>query len=105
LREVARQRFPDDNQAAEIAARALFDAEEAAAYAVDLDAQEEEQDVLDTARTTTRLRGEFREELRAEGSGAGGNKDAYVHLDGDTSPTSSFPPTRRLWSPLSSRRR
>jgi hypothetical protein len=42
LTEVARQRFPDDDQVAKIAARALFDTEEAAAYAADLDAQEEE---------------------------------------------------------------
>jgi hypothetical protein len=75
LREVARQRFPDDDQAAENAARALFDAEEAAAYAVDLDAQEEQQDVLQTTRTATRLRGELRQELPAEGSGADGNDE------------------------------
>jgi hypothetical protein len=42
LREVAQQRFPDDDQSAENATRALFDAEEAAAYAADLDAQEGE---------------------------------------------------------------
>jgi hypothetical protein len=81
LREVARQRFPDDAQAAEVAARALFDAEEAAVYVADLDAQEEEQGVLDTARAATCLRGDLREELRAEGSDVGGNKDEYVHLD------------------------
>jgi hypothetical protein len=83
LREVARQRYPDDEQAAEVAARALFDAEEAATYTVDLDAQEEEQDVLGTAHAAMRLRGELREELRAEGSGADGNEDEYVHLDDD----------------------
>jgi hypothetical protein len=69
LREVARQHYPDDDMAAEAAARALFDAEEAASYATDLDLRAEEQDVLDTARAATRLRGELREELRAEGSG------------------------------------
>jgi hypothetical protein len=37
LREVARQRYPDDGMAAEAAARALFDAEQAASYAADLD--------------------------------------------------------------------
>jgi hypothetical protein len=37
LREVARQSYPDDDMAAEATARALFDAEEAASYAVDLD--------------------------------------------------------------------
>jgi hypothetical protein len=42
LREVARQRYPDDDLAAEDAARALFDAEETAAYAADLDTQAEE---------------------------------------------------------------
>jgi hypothetical protein len=81
LREVARQRYPDDDMAAEVAARALLDAEEAASYAADLDARAEEQDVLDTARATTRLKGELREELRAEGSGADGNEEEYVHLD------------------------
>jgi hypothetical protein len=83
LREVARQRFPDDDQAAENATRALFDVEEAAAYAAELDAQEGEQGVLDTVRVATRLRGELREELRAEGFGTGGNEDEYVHLDDD----------------------
>jgi hypothetical protein len=61
--EVARQRYPDDDLAAEVAARALFDAEETAAYTADQDAQAEEQGVLDTARAATRLRGELREEL------------------------------------------
>jgi hypothetical protein len=83
LREVARQRFPDDNLAAELAVRELFDAEEATAYAADLDAQVEEQGVLDTAHAATRLRGELREELRAEASCAGGNEEEYVHLDDD----------------------
>jgi hypothetical protein len=41
----------------------------------------EEQGVLDTARAVTHLRGELREELRAEGSGVGGNEEEYVHLD------------------------
>jgi hypothetical protein len=57
LREVARQRYPDDDIVAEAAARALFDTEEAASYAADLDTRAEEQDILDMARTTTRLRG------------------------------------------------
>jgi hypothetical protein len=43
----------------------------------------EEQRVLDTVCATTRLRGELREELWAEGSGAGGNEEEYVHLDDD----------------------
>jgi hypothetical protein len=34
-----------------------------------------------TRRAATRLRGELREELRAEGSGAGGTEEEYVHLD------------------------
>jgi hypothetical protein len=74
LREVARQRYPDDDLAAEAAARVLFDAEEAASYAANLDARAEEQGILDTARAAMRLRGELREELRAEGFGAGGTK-------------------------------
>jgi hypothetical protein len=45
--------------ATEDAARALFDAEEAASYIADLDARAEEQDVLDTARATTRHRREL----------------------------------------------
>jgi hypothetical protein len=67
--------------AAEAAARALFEKEEVASYAADLDARVEEQDVLDTARATTRLRGELREELRVEGSGGGGIEEEYLHLD------------------------
>jgi hypothetical protein len=67
--------------AAKAAARVLFDAEEAGSYAADLDARAEEQDILDTARAATRLRGELREELRAEGSSAGSTKEEYVHLD------------------------
>jgi hypothetical protein len=59
LREVARQRYPDDDMVAEATARALFNAEEAASYAADLDMRAEEQDVLDMARTTTRLRGQL----------------------------------------------
>jgi hypothetical protein len=50
-------------------------------YGIDQDAQVEEQGVLDTAHAATRLRGELREELRAEGSGTVGNKEEYVHLD------------------------
>jgi hypothetical protein len=82
LREVARQRFPDDDLAVESAARELFDAEETTAYAVDLDAQVEEQGVLNTVRAATRLWDELCHELRAESSGAGGNSDndEYVHL-------------------------
>jgi hypothetical protein len=52
-------------------------------YAADLDAQAEEQGVLDTAHATTRLRGRLREELQAEGSGAGDTEEEYVHLDND----------------------
>jgi hypothetical protein len=78
LRAVARQRYPDDDMAVEAAARALVDKEEAASYAADLDARAEEQDVLDTAHAATRLRGELREELWAEGSGT---EEEYVHLD------------------------
>jgi hypothetical protein len=52
-------------------------------YAADLDARAEEQGVLDTACAATRLRGELQEELRAEGSVAGGTKEEYVHLDDD----------------------
>jgi hypothetical protein len=36
LREVAWQRYPDDDMAAEATARALFDTKEAASYAADL---------------------------------------------------------------------
>jgi hypothetical protein len=82
LREVAWQRYPDDDRAAEAAARALFDPEEVS-YAVDLDARAEEQGILDSARAATCLRGELREELRAEGSGASGTEEEYVHLDND----------------------
>jgi hypothetical protein len=57
--------------------RSLFDAEEAAAYTADLDAQAEEQGVLDMARVATRLRGKLREELWAEGSGTG-NTDEFL---------------------------
>jgi hypothetical protein len=42
LREVVRQCFPDDNLAAELATRELFDAKEAATYFADLDTQVEE---------------------------------------------------------------
>jgi hypothetical protein len=38
LREVAWQRYPDDDMAAGATARALFDKEAAASYATDLDA-------------------------------------------------------------------
>jgi hypothetical protein len=43
LRELAQERFPDDELAAKITAREAFNAEEAFAYATDLDAQVEEQ--------------------------------------------------------------
>jgi hypothetical protein len=83
LREVARQRYHDDDLTAEVEMRALFNIEETTMYAANLDAQAEEQGILDTARAATRLRGELQEELRAEGSGAGGTKEEYVHLDDD----------------------
>jgi hypothetical protein len=38
LRDLVRQCYPDDDLAAETTARALFDGEEAASYAADLDA-------------------------------------------------------------------
>jgi hypothetical protein len=78
LRAVARQRYPNDDMAAEAVARALIDKEEAASYAADLDARAEEQDILDTVHATTRLRGELQDELRAEGSGT---EEEYMHLD------------------------
>jgi hypothetical protein len=77
LREVVRHRFPDDDPAAEITTRELFDLEETAAYAADLDAQVEEQGVLNTVRAATRLRGKLREELWAEGSDASDNEEKY----------------------------
>jgi hypothetical protein len=87
LRELVRQRFPNDDLAAEIAARELFDAEETAAYTADMDAQVEAQGILSTARAAKHLRDELRDELRVEGSGAGGNRndndDEYVHLVDD----------------------
>jgi hypothetical protein len=83
LREVAWQCFPNDDLAAEIVARELFNAEETIAYVADLYAQVEEQGVLDTVRAATHLRGELREELQTEDSSAGGNKEKYMHLDDD----------------------
>jgi hypothetical protein len=85
LREAALERFPDEDLAAEITVRIAFDTEETAVYAADLDAQVEAQGVLNTARAATRLRGKLRKELRAEGSGTGGNRieEEYVHLDND----------------------
>jgi hypothetical protein len=79
LREAARERFPDDDLAAEI------DAEETVVYAADLDAQVETHGVLDTARAAARLWDELRNELRVKGSGAGGNRnrEEYGHLDDD----------------------
>jgi hypothetical protein len=55
LRELARECFPDDELAAKIAAREAFDAEEAATYVIDMDAQAEEQGVLEVARAATHL--------------------------------------------------
>jgi hypothetical protein len=81
LREVARQRYPDDDLAAEGATRVLFDAEETAAYATDLDTQAEEQDVFDMACAAMRLRGELRGELWTKGSSTGGTEEEYMHLD------------------------
>jgi hypothetical protein len=83
--ELAREHFPDNELATEIAAREAIVAEEAAAYAADLYAHVEEQGVLETTHTTTRLREELPRELRAEGSGTGGkaDDDDYVHLDND----------------------
>jgi hypothetical protein len=104
LREVARLRLPDDDMAAELAVRELFDAEEAAVYAADLDAQAEEQGVLDTARATTCLRGELQEELRAEALAPAAIRRSTCTWTPTTSPTSSSPPTRRPQSPLPSRR-
>jgi hypothetical protein len=63
LREVARQRFPDGDLAAELTAKELLDAEKTAAYAANLDVQAEEQGILDMARVATHLRAELREEL------------------------------------------
>jgi hypothetical protein len=83
LREVARQRFRDEDLVAELTARELFDAKETAAYAAVLDAQAEEQGILDTARTVTRLKGELHEELWGKGFDADDNKEEYVHLDDD----------------------
>jgi hypothetical protein len=76
------QSFPDDDLPAKITARELFNAEETAAYAADLDAQVEEHGVLHTARAATRLWDELRDELWAEGSGVDcdSDDDEYVHL-------------------------
>jgi hypothetical protein len=43
----------------------------------------EEEGILDTVRAATRLRGELHEDQRAEGSGAGGNEEEYVHPNDD----------------------
>jgi hypothetical protein len=72
FREVVRQRYPNDDLEAEIAARKLFDAEETAAYAADLD---------DARRHATQ--GRAPREAAAEGSDAGGSEEEYVHLDDD----------------------
>jgi hypothetical protein len=49
LKELARQCFPNDDVATEIAAREHFDTEEMVAYTTDLDVQVEAQGVLDMA--------------------------------------------------------
>jgi hypothetical protein len=66
LRELAQERFPDDELAAKITAREAFNAEEAFAYATDLDAQVEEQG-LEAAHIATRLREELRQVLGGGG--------------------------------------
>jgi hypothetical protein len=66
LREVAQQRFPNDDLAAEIAVRELFDAEEMVVYATDLDAQVEEQGVSGTSFVTS--------------CGRNSDDDEYVHV-------------------------
>jgi hypothetical protein len=105
LREVARQRYPDDDLAAEAAARELFDAEETATYATDLDAQAEEQGILDTVRTATRLWGERREELRAEGSGVGLDDDlANLELPTDEEAAESVVEQRALMASFETQR-
>jgi hypothetical protein len=85
LRELARERSLDDELAAEIAMREAFDAEEAVAYATDLDMQVEQQGVLEAAHATTRLREELCQELWEKGTSAGGSEDddEYLHLDDD----------------------
>jgi hypothetical protein len=50
LREVVRERFPNDDLAADIAARKTFNTEEVAAYTADLDTTDEEQRVLEATR-------------------------------------------------------
>jgi hypothetical protein len=83
LRELGRERFPDDKLAAKITVREAFNAKETLAYAADLDTQVEKPG-LEAAHTTTRLREELRQVLREEGSDACGNEhedDDYVHLD------------------------
>jgi hypothetical protein len=68
LSELARERFPDDELATEIAVREAFGAEESATYADDLDAQVEEQGVLKVVRIATHFQEELLEELREESS-------------------------------------
>jgi hypothetical protein len=83
LRKMSRHRFSYDPLAAKIAVREAFDAEESVAYAADLDAQVEEQGILEAARAAKRLLEELREELRGKGSGSGNEDDDYLHLDDD----------------------
>jgi hypothetical protein len=94
--------LPHDDLAAEIAVRELFDAEETAAYAVDLDTQVEEQGVLDMARAATGLRGEFRVELRRRAPAPAATRRSTCTSTMMTSPTSRSPSTRKPRSPLPS---
>jgi hypothetical protein len=80
LREVARQRYPDDDLAVEVAVRALFDAEETAVYAADLDAQVEEQGVLYMARRRHAPQGQ------APRGTAGGGLQRRRHREGVRAP-------------------
>jgi hypothetical protein len=63
-RELARERFLDDELAAESTARETFDAVDTATYIPGLYAAVEKQDVLEAARTATHLREERHEEQR-----------------------------------------
>jgi hypothetical protein len=66
LRKVAQQRFPNDDLAAEITVRELFDVEETAVYAADLDAQVEEQGVSGMSFATS--------------YGRNSDDDEYIHV-------------------------
>jgi hypothetical protein len=65
LRDIAREHFPDDELAAEIAMREAFDAEESAAYTANLDVQVDDQGILEAAHAATRLWEELRYGRRA----------------------------------------